>query len=204
MTAMHLYMAWLDTALLCFTVVIWIGRRYKLRSLQLVSTGFISALVMGIHVQGLSLFMYVWSVIGDLSLTSKTYLIAWLLYSLGGPKVIDMGEVRKVLGAIAIIGLVFYPLSLGLTSFDPYALGYSPTILIILNVVLIAYAMRKGYFVLTVAMLLALWAYLLGLMESNNLFDYLLDPLLFLYAAGFSCVTLLRNLKANTTAGRRS
>ena len=62
--------------------------------------------------------------------------------------------------------------------------------------------MRKGYLVLSASMLLALWAYLLGLMESDNLFDYLLDPMLFLYAAGFTCVTLLRNLKAIKTAGR--
>jgi len=32
------------------------------------------------------------------------------------------------------------------------------------------------------------------------LFDYLVDPLLFLYAAGFTCVTLLRNRKAENPA----
>jgi hypothetical protein len=202
MTVMHLFMAWLDSALLSSMVVLWIGSRYKWQSTRMAIGVAIASLAMLIPVHGLSLFMYVWSIISDLSLTSKTYLVAWLLYRLGGPVVMDMKEVGKVMRGITIIGLLFYPLSLGLSSFDPYSTGYSASILIVLTVVLLVYGMRKGYLVLSASMLLALWAYLLGLMESDNLFDYLLDPMLFLYAAGFTCVTLLRNLKAIKTAGR--
>ena len=200
MTVMHLFMAWLDSALLSSMVVLWIGSRYKWQSTRMAIGVAIASLAMLIPVHGLSLFMYVWSIISDLSLTSKTYLVAWLLYRLGGPVVMDMKEVGKVMRGITIIGLLFYPLSLGLSSFDPYSTGYSASILIVLTVVLLVYGMRKGYLVLSASMLLALWAYLLGLMESNNLFDYLLDPLLFLYAAGFTCVTLLRNRKAVNAA----
>ncbi|MGW8248397.1 MAG: hypothetical protein ACWGOV_09830 [Acidiferrobacterales bacterium] len=203
MTVVHLFMAWLDSALLLSALVLLIGGRYKLQTKSEITGVVIVALVLLVPVHGLSLFQYQWSVIGDLSLTSKTYLIAWILYRVGGPVVTDMNEIRKVLGAIAILGLVFYPLSLGLSPFDPYGAGYSASVLIIFTVVTLAYGMRKGYFVLTAAMLLALWSYLLGLMESDNLFDYLLDPLLFLYAAGFTCVTLLRNLKAIKASGQK-
>jgi len=203
MTMVHLFMAWLDSALLLPALVLLIGARYRLKPKSETIVVALVALVMLIPVHGLSLFMYVWSIIGDLSLTSKSYLGAWLLYRLGGPVVTDMKEVRRVLGAVAVIGLVFYPLSLGLSPFDPYGVGYSASLLIVLTVVLLVYGMRKGYLVLTASMLLGLWGYLLGLMESDNLFDYLLDPLLFLYAAGFTCVTLLQNLKANRTAGRK-
>jgi hypothetical protein len=202
MTVVHLFMAWLDSALLSSMIVLWIGRRFELGSVYLKIGVAIASIVTLIPVHGLSLFMYAWSIIGDLSLTSKTYLVAWLLYRLGGPVVTDMKEVGKVMLGITVIGLVFYPLSLGLTSFDPYSTGYSASILIVLTVILLVYGMRKGYLVLSASMLLALWAYLLGLMESDNLFDYLLDPMLFLYAAGFTCVTLLRNLKSIKTAGR--
>lgn len=203
MTVVHLFMAWLDSALLLSALVLLIGGRYKLQTKSEITGVVIVALVLLVPVHELSLFQYQWSVIGDLSLTSKTYLIAWILYRVGGPVVTDMNEIRKVLGAIAILGLVFYPLSLGLSPFDPYGAGYSASVLIIFTVVTLAYGMRKGYFVLTAAMLLALWSYLLGLMESDNLFDYLLDPLLFLYAAGFTCVTLLRNLKAIKASGQK-
>ena len=202
MTVVHLFMAWLDSALLSSMIVLWIGRRFELGSVYLKIGVAIASIVTLIPVHGLSLFMYAWSIIGDLSLTSKTYLVAWLLYRLGGPVVTDMKEVGKVMLGITVIGLVFYPLSLGLTSFDPYSTGYSASILIVLTVILLVYGLRNGYLVLSASMLLALWAYLLGLMESDNLFDYLLDPMLFLYAAGFTCVTLLRNLKAIKTAGR--
>jgi len=201
MNVAHLFMAWLDSALLLSALVLLIGGRYKLQTRTELMTVVIVALVLLIPMRGLSLFQYPWSVIGDLSLTSKTYLAIWSLYRLGGPVVTDVKEVRKVMLAVTVVGLVFYPLTLGLSPFDPYAAGYSPSILIIVNVVLVAYAMRKSNFALTIAMLLALWAYLLGLMESDNLFDYLLDPLLFLYAVGFTCVTFLRNGKVKNPMG---
>ena len=201
MTIVHLSMAWLDSALLSSMVVLWIGSRYKWQSTRMAIGVAIASLITLIPMHGLSLFMYLWSIIGDLSLTSKTYLVAWLLYRLGGPVVTDVKEVRKVMHAITIIGLVFYPLALGLSPFDPYSTGYSASILIVLTVVLLVYGMRKGNLVLSASMLLALWAYLLGLMESDNLFDYLVDPLLFLYAASFTCVTLLRNRKAENPTG---
>ena len=202
MTYVHLFLAWLDSALLCSIVVLWFGKRFKLERNHLVFAALPLFLVLLVPVRGLSLFMYAWSIIGDLSMTSKTYLIAWLLYRLGGPVVTDMKEIRSVMRAISIVGLVFYPLSLGISQLDPYATGYSASIPIILTVVLAAYGLRKGFYVLTTAMLLALWGYLLGLMVSNNLFDYLLDPILFLYALGFTCVTLVRKPRAKNTAGR--
>jgi hypothetical protein len=204
MTGVHLFMAWLDTALLSSMIVLWFGSRFKLGSVYLRIGVAIVALGVFIPVHGLSLFMYVRAVIGDLSFTSKAFLFAWLLYRLDGPVITDMKEIRFVLSATAIIGLLFYPLSLGLSSFDPYSIGYSARILIVWTFIAAAYGIRNGYYILAAAMVLALWGYLLGLMESNNLFDYLLDPLLFLYAAGFTCVTLLRNLKANNSAGRIS
>jgi len=201
MTTVHLFMAWLDSALLFSALTLWVGGRFRLEQTKLIAGVVIVALAMLIPVRGLSLFMYAWSIIGDLSLTSKTYLVAWLLYRLGGPVVTDVKEVGKVMRAITIVGLVFYPLALGLSPFDPYSTGFSASLLIVLTVVLLVYGMRTGNMVLSASMLLALWAYLLGLMESDNLFDYLVDPLLFLYAAGFTCVTLLRNRKAEKPAG---
>jgi hypothetical protein len=199
---MHLILAWLDTTLLGAMVVLWIGNRFKIGSVYLGVGVALVAMCCLIPVQGLSLFMYVRAVIGDLSFTSKLFLIAWLLYRLGGPVLTDMKEIRIVLRAVTVIGLLFYPLSLGLSSFDPYSAGYSASVVIVLTMIAAAYGMRNGYFILAVSMVLAIWGYLLGLMESNNLFDYVLDPLLFLYAAGFTCVTLVRSLKTKKTTGR--
>jgi len=204
MTGAHLVMAWLDTALLSSMVVLGLGNRFRLGSISLRIGVVLVALCSLVPVHGFLLFMYVHSMLGDLSLTSKAFLIAWLLYRLGGPVLSDMKEIRFVMRAIAITGLVFYPLALGLSPFDPYSVGYSASVLIVITIIAGVYGLREGYMVLASAMLLGLWGYLLGFMESDNLFDYLLDPMLFLYAAGFTCVTLLRNLKAMNTAGRKA
>lgn len=200
MTAVHLFMAWLDSALLCSMVVLWIGSRYKWQFTRMAIGVAIVSLAMLIPVHGLSLFIYVWSIIGDLSLTSKVFMIAWLLYRTGGPVLTDMKEIRFVLRAVSVIGLAFYPMALGLTPFDPYSAGYSASILVIWTIVAATYGLRKGYSMLAAAMLASLWVYLLGGMESDNLFDYLLDPVLFLYALSFSCATLLQNRKRTKTA----
>jgi hypothetical protein len=191
--------SWLDSALLLSMILVWLGNRYNLGlKIQRISI-FLVSMVCLLPISGLSVFMYPHSLFGDLSMTSKTFMIAWLVYRLGGPVLTDMKEIRILLRGMAVFGLVFYPLALGLTPFDPYSAGYSASILIIWTVVIAAYGLKKGYSVLTVSMLVALWGYLLGILESDNLFDYLFDPLLFLYAVGFTCVTFLQNRKANNT-----
>lgn len=202
MTLVHNFLSWLDTALLLSMCLIWTGNRLKLGVVPQ-RIGIAAAAIAGlVPVSGLSLFMYSGALIGDLSMTSKMFLIAWLLYRLGGPVLTDMKEIRFVLAAVAVVGLLFYPLALGLTPFDPYSAGFSASILVVWVVIAAAYGSREGFSMLAAAMLAALWGYLLGIMQSDNLFDYLFDPLLFLYAVGFTCVTLLRNQKAGKGADR--
>ena len=191
--------SWLDCALLFSMVLVWLGNRYKLSLKMLRISVFVVSIACLLPIAGLSMFMYPHALFGDLSMTTKTFMIAWLVYRLGGPVLTDMKEIRILLRGMAVFGLVFYPLALGLTPFDPYSAGYSASILIIWTVVIAAYGLHKGYAVLTVSMLVALWGYILGILESDNLFDYLFDPLLFLYAVGFTCVTFLQNRRANNT-----
>ena len=74
------------------------------------------------------------------------------------------------------------PLALGLGPVDPYAFGYAPlgmTILLSLASVLTWF---RGGRDLAVVLLLPIVAFNLQLLESNNLWDYLLDPILLAYA----------------------
>ncbi|TMG72297.1 MAG: hypothetical protein E6H80_12100 [Betaproteobacteria bacterium] len=75
-----------------------------------------------------------------------------------------------------------YPFALGLTPFDPYALGYGSAELVtaLLLVTLAAWRARLNAVVLiTIA---AVVAYLGGAYESRNLWDYLIDPMVSAYA----------------------
>lgn len=200
MTAFHNLFSFIDVALLASLVFVWAGGKAGL-GLPARKTGVaIIAVACLVPVAGLQLFMYPRALVGDLGMTSKALGIAWLLYRLEGPTLTDMKEIRVALYAMTGIGLVFYPLALGLTPFDPYAAGYSASVAIVWTIVAVAWCLQNNYMIIATGLLAGLWGYLFGIMESDNLFDYLFDPVLFFYAAGFTCVTLLKNRKTRGTA----
>ncbi|MBU1645228.1 MAG: hypothetical protein KJ787_02720, partial [Gammaproteobacteria bacterium] len=88
---------------------------------------------------------------------------------------------RAPAAALALFGIAFYAMALGLGDFDPYRLGYPGFPAIALAGVLGAAALvawRRGQplYLWLLAVDLAVLA--LGLPESGNLWDVLFDPLL--------------------------
>ena len=123
----------------------------------------------------LPLVAYVRGVIGDLSIV--TMLLLWTSL-LPGRKPLPMAF--KV--SIVCIAIAFYPLALGLSMIDPYAWGYG-SILFFIAVLLFAVVCglanwSKGVWIISIAILAwaAYWH------ESANLWDYLLDPFLAIWA----------------------
>jgi hypothetical protein len=86
---------------------------------------------------------------------------------------------RPALGLLAF-ALPFYATSLGLGGFDPYAVGYQPTLLLaaLLPLGLILWWQRQDVWLAILAVDLA--GYAIGVFA--NLWDVLLDPLLVLLA----------------------
>lgn len=82
-------------------------------------------------------------------------------------------------------GLFLYPLALGLGDWDPYRLGWgTPALWLVL--LMIAVLARIGKFrLLPLLLALALLAWAAGLLESTNLWDYLLDPWLFVLSVAY-------------------
>ncbi len=97
-----------------------------------------------------------------------------------GRKLFSAGDWTMSWG-FGALGAVFYPLALGLGSFDPYVWGwnFSPLFVgvAILTGLLLAKQNRLG-----LLLLLAGAAYHLRLLESENYWDYLLDPIYCLVA----------------------
>ena len=133
---------------------------------------------------------------GDLSLVTLAWftLVAWqTLAGFGGP-----GTTRQpiphsgrrvhpqeliVATGILLTALILYPTALGLTWFDLYAWGYYPIVLGPMLFALFAWCFWFGYTLPALMLALAFVGYALGLLESDNLWDYLLDPVSSLYAA---------------------
>ncbi len=160
----------------------WSARRWRLtmRTRLALVAGLALALLWPIG--GLSAAGHVRGVSGDLSITSMVLLTLALGGYVRGQHIVAAPEVRRVLAAALLAGAGLYPLALGLGSFDPYALGYGSEAFAgaLLVVALVAWYARAR--LLVGCIVLAVAGYLLGVLESDNLWDYLLDAALVLYA----------------------
>jgi hypothetical protein len=131
---------------------------------------------------GLMLAGYLRAALGDLSIVTQG-LLAIALFQYVNAKSYLAARERAAIAATVLAGAIFlYPAALGLTYFDPYALGYgSPWLAAsLLALALGAWYLRLEW--LTALILLAVVARLGNALESRNLWDYLLDPWLVLYA----------------------
>ncbi len=134
---------------------------------------------------GISIAGYVRVVTGDLSITTLALLVNALLTRMLARPPLDERSRRLVLIAVALSALAFYPLALGLSPFDPYRLGYAPVILGAALLGLSLWAWFAGRRAAAVFILVPVAAYDLHLLESSNLWDYLLDPWVSFYAWGW-------------------
>lgn len=131
---------------------------------------------------GLPAAAYVRSLIGDLSITTIIWLGYGLLEPLAGWHPVST-RTRVALQAVAALtAAVFYPLALGFGPFDPYRLGYGNPWFLggLLVLALAAWCARLSLIALCIAFAVMAWA--VGWYDSNNLWDYLLDPLVSVYA----------------------
>lgn len=156
-----------------------VARMPKSSLALLVSAVAIAAMV---PLAGLPAAAYVRGVIGDLSITSLVLLMLTILRPLLGlhSSGTKASFTLQILITVAALGL--YPLALGISSIDPYRLGYGNLwFLVALLVVALAACFRRLP-VVALCIALAVFAWDIGWYESNNLLDYLLDPLLSVYA----------------------
>lgn len=99
-----------------------------------------------------------------------------------GRTLIERRERRAVCWLLTVAAAFLYPFALGWTRFDPYALGYGSVefVTALLLLALAAWWARLNLIVFVIVA--AALAYLAGAYESRNLWDYLIDPLVSVYA----------------------
>lgn len=96
-------------------------------------------------------------------------------------------DTRSILLLIVVAAIFLYPAGLGAGQWDPYRLGYGFGLPLFCALVVLAALFMKQYFA-AFAVSVALLAFGLRVLESENLWDYLLDP----WLAMFAIVRLLR------------
>ncbi|GAB4121338.1 MAG: hypothetical protein Fur0040_01310 [Sideroxydans sp.] len=133
---------------------------------------------------GLSLAGWLRGLIGDLSLPSLLLLGASVYARVRGrtEPLWDGRERFALMVSIALLALLLYPFALGLGPLDPYRAGYGSAGLLLMLALLALWAMRRGLTLLPLALAVAVAAWSIGWGESTNLWDYVLDAPLAVYA----------------------
>ena len=89
---------------------------------------------------------------------------------------------HALLLCLTVVGVVFYPLTFGLSNFDPYELGYRGFSIpgLMFAIVMIGWVTRSIDVLCWIALAALLYAF--GAYDSNNLWDYLIFPIDPIYA----------------------
>ena len=142
----------------------------------------------------LPIVAYVRGVSSDLSITLVVLSCIVLLRRMFGFCIVDNRDLKALLVALAIAALFLYPLALGWGDWDPYRLGWGePGMWLVLLMVSLVYWV-KGLRLLPLLVGLALLGWSAGVMESTNLWDYLIDPWLAIFAIFYSVFSAAKNL----------
>jgi hypothetical protein len=156
------------------------SRRYSLRGRLILF--FVTSAVAFWPVNGLSVAGYLRGVTGDVSVTTLTLLVAASISRLCDVEVYEPRSFFVLMLVVLGGGLFLYPSALGVTYFDAYGLGYgSKTFVAVLFLVSLA-AWHYEFYLVVLCVCLGVLAYLIGMYESRNLWDYLIDPLITVYA----------------------
>jgi len=179
----------IELSISCAAVGIWALQKFspnplplivKLVLLLFIGNIFFWPLGMGME---LPLVAYVRGITGDLSVVLSLLLWSTLLPS-NKPAPIAFKF------AVLVIAICFYPFALGVGMADPYAWGYGSGIFL---VAVLFFALvcglanwSKGVWIIAIAII----AWSVQWHESSNLWDYLFDPLLAIWAIS-SCIGML-------------
>jgi hypothetical protein len=154
-----------------------IARLGKLRLSLLLGAAFVLILI---PFGGMPLSAYVRGATGDLSVA--TLMLLWGVLLKPWHTGIKGKEHFVWLILVVSASLFLYPMALGIGTYDPYRLGYGdPQFVIVLSLVAVA-AWFWNVVMLATCIALATLAWAVGWYESSNLWDYLLDPFVSVYA----------------------
>ncbi|MDZ7698348.1 MAG: hypothetical protein U5R49_15975 [Deltaproteobacteria bacterium] len=155
-----------------------------------------SALIICIPVSGLPPARWLISLNANFSIPLTLLLLSHVLKFAFAVHLLDR-KARHACGLFAILaGAGLYPMALGFTRFDPYGAGWGFSwlfvVTLLLTMGLITLGNRFG-----VVLLIAILAYNLRVLESSNFWDYLVDPVLVIWALIHAIRTPFR--KRNTS-----
>ena len=146
---------------------------------------FIAAFIAVTPVGGLPLARWMISFNANFSISLTAILFCKVTESSFGVKLLDKKSLLTCWIFSLTAGVILYPMALGLGIFDPYQAGwgFSWLFVVVCGVTILLLIIKNRFAVVLIA---AILAYNLHLLESTNLWDYLVDPFMVLV----SCIAL--------------
>ncbi|PPD01380.1 MAG: hypothetical protein CTY31_00930 [Hyphomicrobium sp.] len=137
-----------------------------------------------------AVFEWLTSAVQRPSPTGFIFLIIFVINAATSHDFKPNSEFRFAAYTFSAAGLILYPGAVGFLSFDPYVYGYSGYLLPSTIAVLLGYSIYKGYWISTAAINLGLCMYVLEMGPSLNFWDYMIDPIAWVFAIA-SCIAIL-------------
>ena len=141
-----------------------------------------SSLVMVIlPISGLPVGRWLISLYPNPSIPLTALLLSRVLKRAFQLNLLDMKAIQTCRFFSLLAGAGLYPMALGAGAFDPYGAGwhFSWLFFLLLLITLVLLFLKNRF---SVVLLATIMAFDLHLLESNNLWDYLVDPILILVA----------------------
>ncbi len=192
--------ALIEMSITCSLVFIWGMQKLSQQQFPLLAKILFLLVLTNLFFWPLGIFLelplaaYVRGAIGDLSVVTTLLLWSTLL-----PNNKSAPFAFKL--SIAMIALAFYPFALGLGMIDPYAWGYASIAFLIAVLVFAVICglanWSKGVWIIGLAII----AWTVHWHESANLWDYLLDPFLAIWAIFGIFSALLRKRREKARSG---
>jgi hypothetical protein len=174
----------LGCALLCVALTATVLRFHVLPVQGRYALAVAAVIAVLVPIGDLSIAAYVRGATGDLSASTLALAANAVFARLTGRTMFERQERNALLWLVAGAALFLYPFALGWTPFDPYALGYGSIAFVTALLLVTLAAWRMGLKLVVLVVLAGALAWLGGLYESRNLWDYLIDPLAGAYALG--------------------
>jgi hypothetical protein len=192
--------ALVEMSITCALVVIWALEKLSHNTFPFVAKVILVLLLGNLFFWPLGMSMelplaaYVRGVAGDLSVVTTLLLWSNLL---PGSKAAPIAF--KI--SVVFVALAFYPFALGLGMVDPYAWGYGSISLLIavllFALICVMAGWTKGSWIIGIAII----AWGVHWQESTNLWDYLLDPFLALWAVISLLAAILQKRREKAQSG---
>lgn len=132
-------------------------------------------------VAGSNLWLWINGAAGELSIVTMILLTVFAVRGLTGCSLLEIPARTHLSVLILLTGFLLYPATLGVSPFDPYSLGYGFELsLLLLSLSILYWVFRQQGVAFILLCVVA--AREIGILSSVNAWDYLIDPLLWLFS----------------------